>query len=378
MNIPRPLKQGHYHTAIQRLLTGLLQCLSWLYGAIIYIRNRLYDWNLRTIHKFNNTCIISIGNIAVGGTGKTPCVAYMVRLLQSRWKIAVVSRGYGRKTRTDSIVTATDSAATVGDEPFQLYQQFAATKHPPVIAVGNRRASIIVKVLQAHNQPQVILLDDGLQHRQVHRDLSVVLTTFDNPFFLDRLLPLGTLREHKQAVKRVDMVFVTKCPAALSEDKRSYFREQIMAYTKRELPIFFTHLRYLPPRGFNTQEAFNKDAAIMLLTGIADTKLLVSYVTQTYQLLAHLAFSDHHMFTKSDIQQITYTFTNIAQASKCILTTEKDAARLLDPAIYPMLQDIPIFLLPITMHVGAEEATLHAVLLESLQQKLPYVSEARP
>ncbi len=364
-------KQRIYHPAIASLLRGLLQGLSWVYGAMSYIRNLCYDFNLRPIHRFDNAFVISIGNIAVGGTGKTPCVAYMVRLLQDRFHIAVVSRGYGRKTRMDRIVNSTDSAATVGDEPLQLYQQFEATKHPPVIAVGNSRASIIAKVLQAHPQVQLILLDDGFQHRSVHRDLNVVLTTFDNPFFLDQMLPLGTLREHKQAIQRADMVFVTKCPVALSEDKQAYFRQQITAYKKRELPIFFTHLRYLPPIGFNIQEAFNKDAAIMLLTGIADTKPLVSYVKQTYQLVAHHAFSDHHMFTKRDVQQIVAAFTRIPQQKKCIFTTEKDAARLLDPTIYPMLQDIPIFLLPIAMHVGDQEAALHAVLLDCIQPKLP-------
>lgn len=361
-------KQRTYHPAITSLLTGLLQGLSWVYGAISYIRNLCYDFNVRPIHRFDNAFVISIGNVAVGGTGKTPCVAYMVRLLQSRWKIAVVSRGYGRKTRRDRIVTATDSATTVGDEPFQLYQKFAATEHPPVIAVGNSRASIIAKVLQAHPQVQLILLDDGLQHRRVHRDLNVVLTTFGNPFFFDQLLPLGTLREHKQAMRRADMVFVTKCPDALSEDKQAYFRQQITAYTKRALPIFFTHLRYLPPIGFNTQETFNTDTAIMLLTGIADTKLLVGYVTQTYQLVAHHEFCDHHLFTQRDIAQIVAAFERIPQASKCILTTEKDAARLLDPAIYSMLQDIPIFLLPIEMHVGSQEAALHAYLLNCIRQ----------
>ena len=167
MSILKLLKQQSYQQPRASLLAYFLKWLQWLYSAIIYLHNLVYEYKLKTIHTFHNTIVISIGNIAVGGTGKTPYVEYMLRLLQAHFNIAVVSRGYGRKTTADIIVTSMDSADTVGDEPYQLYLKFAARRQQPVVAVGKNRATIIAKVLQKHPETQLIVLDDAFHHHKI-------------------------------------------------------------------------------------------------------------------------------------------------------------------------------------------------------------------
>ena len=370
MSILKLLKQQSYQQPRASLLAYFLKWLQWLYSAIIYLHNLVYEYKLKTIHTFHNTIVISIGNIAVGGTGKTPYVEYMLRLLQAHFNIAVVSRGYGRKTTADIIVTSMDSADTVGDEPYQLYLKFAARRQQPVVAVGKNRATIIAKVLQKHPETQLIVLDDAFQHRRIYRDLNILLTTFYNPFFLDNLLPMGTLREHKQAAQRADMVLVTKCPDCLTQKQQTDFCKNITDYTKRQVPIFFTYIRYHQPIGFNTSQAFTPDTSIILLTGIADTRLLVAYVSTTYHLAKHISFNDHHSFTRSDIQKIAHSFWAIAKYKKCILTTEKDGTRLIAPILAAILKDIPIYLLPIAMHAGEQEERLNAELLAVINRNL--------
>lgn len=355
---------------IRGIVLSILAPWSWLYGLVTYMRNRLYDYGFKKSYVFNNTTIISIGNLAMGGTGKTPCIEYILRLLQPHFYTAVVSRGYQRKTTDDRIATPTDNAWTLGDEPYQLYQKFAAQDPHTQIMVGKDRVKAIHKLLATYPKTEVILLDDGFQHRRVHRNLNILLTTFQRPFFTDHPLPRGRLRENRQAAQRADVVLVTKCPYPFTADTRTYFKQHIIHYTGREVPIFFTYVQYGSPMNLGTTQPFTGAEAVILLTGIADARPLVQYVNENYPLIKHLSFQDHHRFTKHDIRRIVATFHQAPHEKKCILTTEKDSARLMHPTLAPIIKDVPIFVLPMWMTFveGEEEKEFNQLILDCINR----------
>jgi tetraacyldisaccharide 4'-kinase len=337
------------------LMLSILAPWSWLYGLIIYIRNLLYDYGYKKSYTFHTTTIISIGNLAMGGTGKTPCIEYLLQLLQAHFDTAVVSRGYQRTTTTPRIATPVDNAWTLGDEPYQIYQKFAVQGQHIHIAVGANRVNAIHQLLATYPKTEVILLDDGFQHRRVHRDLNILLTTFQQPFFADHLLPMGRLREYRQAAQRANVILVTKCPDEPTMDTRSYFQEHMMRYTGRKVPIFFTSITYGSPVSLGTTQPFTGDESLILLTGIADTAPLVQYVSKHYAIIQHLSFPDHHWFTKHDMQRIRATFHQAPYKKRCILTTEKDSVRLMHPALAPIMKDVPIFVLPMWMSFAGKQ-----------------------
>lgn len=352
---------------IRAIVLSILAPWSWLYGLVIYIRNWLYDYRFKKIYAFNNTPIISIGNLTMGGTGKTPCIEYLLRLLQPHFYTAVVSRGYQRKTTDDRIATSVDTAWTLGDEPCQLYKKFATPGQRTQIMVGKDRAQAINKLLVLYPATEVILLDDGFQHRRVHRNLNVLLTTFQSPFFTDHPLPRGSLREQRHAAQRADVVLVTKCPS-LTIDIRSYFKEQIIHYTGREVPVCFTSIDYGSPVSLGTSQPFTEDTAVMLLTGIAAAKPLVQYVSESYHLIQHLSFPDHHRFSKHDIRKFVTAFHQVPHEKKCILTTEKDSVRLMHPILAPIIKEVPIFVLPIQMVFVEGEKEFNQLIFDCINR----------
>jgi tetraacyldisaccharide 4'-kinase len=350
---------------VAKLSSVLLLPGSWLYSLIVQIRNLLYNLNIKKTHTFA-TPIISLGNLSLGGTGKTPCIAYLIPLLQRQEPIIVLSRGYKRTTRGFKIAQPPDTALTIGDEPFQIYRQFASQENVKV-AVSEDRAQGITQLLNIFPHTQVILLDDGFQHRKVKPSLNILLTEFGNPFFTDYVVPAGRLREPRGAAQRADVILVTKCPELLSAATKHTFKQHIYSYCQdKKIPIFFTRIRYHTPTPIwpTQQPAFSKN--ILLITGIANPTPLVHYVSQHYNLIQHVAFRDHHIFTNQDIQDILVTFDALSYPEKCILTTEKDSVRFRQSTLEAWLPAIPIFYLPMSMEWLEDEKKFKRLIFESI------------
>lgn len=350
----------------------MLTPFAWMYGVIIWFRNSLYTYEMQKVHGYNEAIpIISVGNLTVGGTGKTPCIEYLIRLLQEKLYIVVLSRGYKRRTHGYRIASIVDNAQTIGDESYQLYKKFVIKDSKVQVAVSEDRAKAVQKLLFDYSHTNAILLDDGFQHRRVDRKLNILLTSFNKPFFRDHLLPAGRLREHRQAASRADIILVTKCPTLLTHDIQEYFRKHITKYCKnhKEPPIFFTRIRYGTPKSLHASHIGSFSEHIVLVTGIADPDPLVQHVSETYQLVHHIAFKDHHQFTQTDIRKIVSIFHQVTYKKKCILTTEKDSMRLMDSNLSPILRQIPVFLLPMSMEFIEEEKAFIQLIWDSIRNK---------
>lgn len=321
------------------VLRFLLFPFAALYDLITAVRNRLYDRGYKPAVKFD-VPVISVGNLAVGGTGKTPLAEHLIRLLSPEFKIATLSRGYGRKTKGFRIANENDSAATIGDEPFQIYKKFGDQVH---VTVGEERAYAIPMLLQDHGDITAIILDDAYQHRSVIPGLSILLTEYQNPFYNDFLLPVGRLREAKSGAVRADVIVVTKCPDHLSDDEVMEIEGHIHAYAVK--PVFFSKIRYADPVAFgNTQAEFSKN--VILISAIANSHILEEYVRKSFSLIRHFSFRDHYVITESDLNDIEAVLKKQA-GDTCILTTEKDMVKLKRNELREQVNRLPIFYLPI-------------------------------
>ena len=301
-----------------------LQPLSWFYGAGVGFRNFLFEVGILKSRAFQ-TPVISVGNITVGGTGKTPHVEYLVRLLQDRMRVAVLSRGYKRKSRGFMIADEDTPMKLIGDEPYQMKQKFPHI----TVAVDKKRTRGINLLESAGRAPDVVLLDDAFQHRYVKPGISILLVDYHRLVIYDKLLPAGRLREPLKAKDRADVVIVTKCPKELKPMDYRVITKAMNLYPYQHL--FFTTLDYEPlrpvfskaPKAPNTLSQQN----VLLLTGIASPQQLLEDMKSQVKSITPLTFADHHDFSPKDIQRLNETFTAMT-APKCIVTTEKDAARL--------------------------------------------------
>lgn len=332
--------------------------LSWLYAGIMAIRNWLYDRNLKKVHRFS-VPVISIGNLTVGGTGKTPHAEYLVRLLKKEHQLATLSRGYGRRTKGFLIADAQASAATAGDEPYQLYLKFA----PEVtVAVGERRAEAIPAILQAQPRTEAVLLDDAYQHRSVSPRLSILLTDHNRPFYEDFVLPAGRLRESRSNASRADIIIVTKCPPELSHADRQEIFRRTERYKRPRVPLFFTGIRYGEPVPFGEAGAtFSSD--VVLVSGLANAAPLESYVRQRFRLLKHLEFRDHYRYGPADLVAMRKALEETG--GRTVLTTEKDYVKLIGPELREMAAQLPLFYLPIEVFFLERQPEFDA-LIQSL------------
>lgn len=342
----------------------LLLPFAMLYDLVTDIRNRLYDQGLKPSTSFD-VPVIGVGNLAAGGTGKTPMVEYLVRLLAGNRPVATLSRGYGRKTRGFRMVNVTDDASTVGDEPWQLYDKY----HDRItVSVGEERALAIPLLVHELPDEPVIILDDSFQHRRVKPGFQVLLTEYGRPFYDDYVLPYGRLREGPEGASRADVIVVTKCPDNLEEEAIMNIEKEVQTYSTR--PVFFSHIRYGEPAAFgNHQEPFNP--RVVLVSGIANHGVLEAYVRRHFDLVKHVVYRDHHRYTVSDVQSIA-TWMRQQSAPVCLLTTEKDKAKLHDPRFADILRGLPIFYLPIEMEFlrnGKDFDTLVTSFIESFHRE---------
>ncbi len=297
-------------------LRKILFPFSILYGCIMAIRNFLFDKGILRSYSFE-VPVIAVGNLSVGGTGKTPQIEYLIRLLAQNYKIATLSRGYKRKSEGFVLADANSTAEILGDEPFQIHQKFPQIK----VAVDADRKNGIEKLLSLEDKPEVILLDDAFQHRRVKAGFYILLSAYDDLFCDDFLLPTGNLRESRKGAKRANVIIITKCPKDLSEIAQQNIKNKIGL----EVPIYFSYIDY-DDMVYNPNES-KKVSEIKLLdklviAGIAKPEPFFNYLEVSRDDC--LVYPDHHFFTEKDLNQIERKANN-----KVIITTEKDFVRLM-------------------------------------------------
>jgi tetraacyldisaccharide 4'-kinase len=313
-----------------------------LYGLGTWVRNKLFDWGILPSRNFS-VPVISLGNLSTGGTGKTPHVEYLVNFLKEHYKLAVLSRGYKRKTKGFLFVSPTHSAIEVGDEPLQICRKFPDI----IVAVHERRQKGIERILQMHPGINLIILDDAFQHRYVKPGLNLLLTEYYKPFFDNYILPCGNLREAKSSAKRAHALIVSKTPAIFSPLDRKYFLKKLEKYQLEH--VFFSTIEYgdwvpLTP-GCHSGKPNLK--TIFLYSGIANTSAIEEHLKRNCQELIVKRFPDHYQFSVKDLKDLRKEFRDTFGSSKAIVVTEKDAMRLKNPELLRELKGLPVYFIPI-------------------------------
>ena len=323
--------------------------LSWLYGLVVGFRNTLFEMGVLKSRAFTLP-VISVGNITVGGTGKTPHVEYLIELLQGLSKVAVLSRGYKRKTKGFVMADFTTTAHDIGDEPFQMKQ-----KYPKVtVAVDKDRVHGIEELTAREKNIDVVLLDDAFQHRYVKPGVNILLVDYHRLIIYDKLLPAGRLREPLKGKNRADIVIVTKCPKDLKPMEYRVVTKAMDLFPYQQL--YFTTLEYgelkavfdVQTSTLKTSLSTLKSQNVLLLTGIASPRQMVEDLTPQVKTLTPLCFPDHHDFSQSDVERINNTF-DAMPSPKCIVTTEKDAARLI--CLTTLSKDVKTHIYSLPVHI---------------------------
>ena len=308
-----------------KLIRFVLFPFSIIYHLITAIRNLLFDIGLLKSISFRKPIIV-VGNLNVGGTGKTPQIEYLIRLLKEDFKISVLSRGYKRKSKGFLVVNNSHFAENVGDEPLQFFKKFDDI----IVAVDTNRTNGIQQLLKQKNAPEIILLDDAYQHRKIKAGFYILLTKYNDLFVDDFLLPTGNLRESRRGANRANVIIVTKCPENLSKSKQEKIVKKLNLTFSGD--IFFTTISYNDVLKSNQNVIINtnvlSDYEILLITGIANPSPLLDYLKNKNCSFKHLNFPDHHQFTSKDLHKINRSFKEISSDKKIILTTEKDFVRL--------------------------------------------------
>ncbi len=341
------------------ILRILLFPFAVLYNLVTRFRNRLYDQGFRPSVAFDLP-VISVGNLTVGGTGKTPMIEHLIRLLSNDYKVATLSRGYGRNTKGIRLASKIDSASTLGDEPYQFYRKYG---NKVIVSVGEERALAIAHVLQEAEDTQIILLDDAFQHRRVRPSFSVLLSDYNRPFYRDFLLPAGRLRESRSQAARADVVVVTKCPSEMTDDRMMKIEKSIRKYTDK--PVFFANVHYGSALHIgDIKTDIGRD--VILVSGIADASPLVTYVKQGFELKEHLQFNDHHAYSHLDMERIELALQRNPGTS--ILTTEKDMVKLDAPEFKSFIDRLPFFYLPIEVEFIKNGQDFDELVLNSVRR----------
>jgi len=326
------------------ILRNILYPFAILYSAIIRLRNKFFDWGFLKSETFP-VPVICVGNLNVGGTGKSPMVEYLIRLLKDEYNLATLSRGYKRNTKGFKVVDASDTAKEVGDEPLQFKRKFKNI----TVAVDENRAHGISELLKQTNAPEIVILDDAFQHRYVKPSFTILLTAYKNLYSNDIMLPTGNLREPKSGAKRADVIVVTKSPENLGKDEKIAILSSLN--TQSHQKVFFSTIGYSKTISNRISqrylEALNANSFI-LVTGIANPKPLVAYLKSKDLEFQHLAFSDHHNFSEAELKTL--------KKHPFILTTEKDYVRL-----HSHFKRDQIFYLPIESTIDRPEDFKNAV-----------------
>ncbi|WP_375436505.1 tetraacyldisaccharide 4'-kinase [uncultured Hymenobacter sp.] len=348
------------------LLSLLLLPAAWLYAGIMAVRNWLYDKGWKASARFGVVPVVGVGNLRVGGTGKTPHVAWLVQEMRRQGQQpAILSRGYGRRTRGFRLASAAETAATLGDESLQQFQHFR--EQVPVAVCEDRQAGLH-ELLQQQPLISVVVLDDAYQHRRVRPDFSVLLTEQQRPFYNDMVLPAGRLRESRVGAVRADVVIVTKCESTLTAAQQLAIEQRIRRYSQPGIPVLFSTYAYgapVPLTELNEVVGTPYSSEIVLLTGIAQPGPLRDYLLAVgYHIVHHAEFGDHHVFTTQEIAALKA----YSGSGRRIFTTQKDATRLLDPVLHTEMVGLSVFYIPIAVEFLADGANRLRQLLPAAIQ----------
>ncbi len=337
--------------------------LAWLFGIVTFLRNCFFDWGFLK-SKTPDKHTICVGNLAVGGTGKTPHVEYLINLLGEEFKLATLSRGYKRKTSGFILADSESTSADIGDEPL-LYK----TKHPELyVAVEANRLKGVKKLSEQDPSPHVIILDDAFQHRFIKCGLNIVVSEYENLYFNDSLMPYGTLRESKAGIKRADIIVISKTPEKTTAvDIRNVLKDI------KPLPhqyVFFSYLKY--GELYSLSNATNKIDTLndlfryrlIVFTGIANPRPMITYLKEYSANVSHLPFPDHHDYTVSDIENIQKYYNSIEGGNKIIVTTEKDLMRLKQPEIWRIVTTMNIYILPVEVTFKDKATEFNEIILK--------------
>lgn len=320
----------------------LLLPLSLIYSFLVFIRNKLFDIKILSSKEFDIP-IISVGNITAGGTGKTPTTEYLISLMRNEFSIATLSRGYKRKTR-GYILASLDSRTTdIGDEPKQIKQKFPEV----IVSVCESRVKGILKILRGNNNVNAIILDDAFQHRHVSPGISILLIDYNRPLAHDHILPYGYLRESAHQMKRANIILITKCPREIKPIEKRIIEKDLHLFPYQSL--YFTTIKYAKACSVYHKDKNIEldDRPILLVSGIANPSQLLAHVKGFSKNVQHISYPDHYSYTQKDIDHITQRFSNIADDRKVIVTTEKDAMRILDFENLPVELTDKIYFIPI-------------------------------
>jgi tetraacyldisaccharide 4'-kinase len=336
--------------------------VSFIYGIITFIRNVLYDIHIFRVNNFS-VPVISVGNLSVGGTGKTPHVELLARFLKEKYITAVLSRGYKRKTKGFILATENSKVEEIGDEPLQIKKKFKNV----IVAVDRNRTNGINKLLGLNKNIEVIVLDDAFQHRAVKLSLSILLTEYGDLYKDDFVFPSGRLREWRSNANRADVIVVTKTPKVFSPIEKRSIIEKIKP--KHRQKLFFSYLDYVeitpfPDSGFT----LSKDvSAAVLFTGIVNPVPLHEHLKRKFIETQILIFPDHHNYTLKDILRIEKIFNDIFRKNKIIITTEKDYVKLQKPEFSELLLRLPFFYVPVNAQIHKEDKkAFEEVILDAL------------
>jgi tetraacyldisaccharide 4'-kinase len=349
----------------------ILLPFSLVYVLIIIIRNYFYDNKMIHATKFTFP-IICVGNLSTGGTGKTPHTNYLINLLKKEYDLAVLSRGYNRKTSGYIELQTSSLAIEVGDEPL-----FYKWKHPDVkVSVCEDRVSGISQMAMNEDKEFVYLLDDAFQHRAIKAGLNIILTEYNKRYTQDFILPSGNLREPKSSAKRADIIVVSKCPPLLSEEEKRKIRLEINS--EKYQFVVFSSIKYqqIYPTLFNDPIIDKEQVDVLLVSGIANPKPLENYLKSMFQNIYTRKYSDHYNYKKEDIESIIRTFKNLDSTNKVLITTEKDATRLFAFKELFIAENINIYCIPIEVKFdGKEKMIFDKAIKHYLSITLPKLEE---
>ena len=326
------------------LIKILLYPLALLYGFVMLIRNKLFDWNIIKSQDFDMP-VIAVGNLSYGGTGKTPLIEHLIRLLKPDRKVGVISRGYGRKTKGFILAGKDHTALDIGDEPLQYYRKFEDIS----VAVDESRKHGIKELLRSRPATDLVLLDDAFQHRYVKPDISIMLTDFHSLYVDDYPVPTGTLREFRSGAARADLIVITKTPKIFSPLLRRELYKKISPRSHQK--IFYSYIEYLEPIALKaakwSEPARPSNNYILMFSGIANSYPLQDHLRNYCKEIVVKDFPDHHKYSARDIKSIINTYNNILSKDKVIFTTEKDAMRLEQDGFSELFAGLPVFYIPI-------------------------------
>ncbi len=339
--------------------------LAFLYGIGAGLRNYLF--NIGYTRSFNyDIMVIVVGNLSAGGTGKSPMIEYLIRQLHSKYSLATLSRGYKRKTKGFLIADDYSGVQEIGDEPYQLYLKY---KKVAKVAVGEERSIAIPNILLEYPETQVVLMDDGFQHRTVKPDFSILLTDYHSLFVTDHLLPWGRLREARKGASRAQIIIVTKCPNEISEKEEGIITDKIHHYAGADTPVFFSRIIYQALHSLTGNET--TPTRVIAFAGLANSDLFEQHVDEKFKMVEMINFKDHYYYSAEDIQELVAKANN---AGASLITTEKDIVKFRDKNRVALLGDVSLYYLSIE-HKFTKNGSVFDKLVEDAITKKYTVEE---